>query len=260
MICSASSSFWKRSVNVPNSYPNELCSSSNQRGADAQDGPTAAHHVEGGDGLGEHGRIAVGVSRDQCRQLDGLGGRRQRGERRVGLEHRGVRRSDSGELVEVIHHECSVEACGFGFAGLRYDGGEEVLDRTAVAEVGPSGIRGECSPFRRYSRSVDLARFYQLYGFRCAGQTSGIQRSSSAAFASLGSLLVKLDCRDCDAATDNSADESADPGRRFFVGIEFETRHDADCGDEVQRDADHDPGAVVVGQYVDIDVALEVHR
>jgi hypothetical protein len=104
-------------------------------GADAQHGPAAADHVEGGDGLGQHRRVAVGVAGDQRGQLDPGGGGGQRAERRVGLEHGLVGGSDAGQLVEVIHHERGVEAGALRFARLLDHGREELLDGAGVAEV-----------------------------------------------------------------------------------------------------------------------------
>ncbi len=60
----------------------------------------------------------------------------KRAERGVRLEHRLVRSSEAGQLIEVVHHEDGVEAGGLGLLGLRDDGGEELGDTGAVGEVG----------------------------------------------------------------------------------------------------------------------------
>ncbi len=64
-----------------------------------------------------------------------LGGGGQGAQRGVGLEHRLVGRAESGQLVEVVHHEDGVEACRLGLLRLRDDGGEELGDAGAVGEV-----------------------------------------------------------------------------------------------------------------------------
>ena len=104
-------------------------------GADAQDRAARADHVERGDRLGQQRRVAVGVAGDQGAELDALGGGGQRAQRRVGLQHGLVRRPETGQLVEVVHHEDGVEAGGLGFLGLRHHGGEELFDAGAVGEV-----------------------------------------------------------------------------------------------------------------------------
>ena len=73
--------------------------------ADTEDRAALAHHIEGGDRLGQKRRIAVGVAGDQRAQLDALGGGGQPAQRRVRLEHRLVRRAQRRQLVEVVHHE-----------------------------------------------------------------------------------------------------------------------------------------------------------
>lgn len=93
-------------------------------GADAQDGPPRADDVQGRDHLGEQGRIAIGVAGHQRRQLHPLGGRGQRPERRIRLEHGFVGLAQSGQLIEVVHQEHGVEAGGLGFRGLRFDRGK----------------------------------------------------------------------------------------------------------------------------------------
>ena len=91
-------------------------------GADAEDRPAAADHVQRRDGLGEQRRVAVGIAGDQRRQLDVLGRARQRPERGVRLEHRLVWFAQRWQLVEVVHHQDRVEACGLGLLGLRLHG------------------------------------------------------------------------------------------------------------------------------------------
>lgn len=55
---------------------------------DAQDRPATAHDIQRRHRLGKQRRIAIGVARYQCRQLQPLGRRRQRPERGIRLEHR----------------------------------------------------------------------------------------------------------------------------------------------------------------------------
>ena len=105
-------------------------------GADAEDGAALADHVQRGDRLGEQRRVAVGVAGDQRAELNLLGRRGQGAQGGVGLEHRLVGRAETGQLVEVVHHEDGVVAGGLGFVCLRDDGGEEFLDPGAVGEVG----------------------------------------------------------------------------------------------------------------------------
>ena len=78
-------------------------------GADAEGGTAARDVVKGCDGLGEQRGMPVGIAGDERREANGLGVLRERGQDGVALEHRLVRCPDSGQLVEVIHHENSVE-------------------------------------------------------------------------------------------------------------------------------------------------------
>ncbi len=84
-------------------------------GPDAEDRPAGADDVEGGDGLGQQRGVPVGVAGDQGAQLYALGRGGQSAQSRVRLEHRLVGRTDSWQLIEVVHHEDGVEARGVGF-------------------------------------------------------------------------------------------------------------------------------------------------
>lgn len=111
----------------------------------------------------------------------------------------------------MIHHECSVEACGFGFAGLRYDGGEEVLDRTAVAEVGHLVSEASAHRFDVTRDRLTWHDFTNLWIPLCWADFRNSEKFFGRV-ASLGALLVKFDDCDCDATADDGAYQRADPG------------------------------------------------
>ena len=101
-------------------------------GADAQHGPSAREHVEGGDLLGQDGGVAVGHSGDQRPEA----GRRRAGgeaaEERVALQHVGIGWSQQGQLVEVVHHPHAVETGAL--TGGRHAG--QGLEQRVVADAG----------------------------------------------------------------------------------------------------------------------------
>jgi hypothetical protein len=105
-------------------------------GPDAQPGPSAGEDVEGGDGLGQHTRVAVGHAGDEGAQLDraGLAGReRQRG---VALEHVELGRPDHADLEEVVHHPEADQPRVLGVAGDPPEGGSDGGRRIRPGEVG----------------------------------------------------------------------------------------------------------------------------
>ncbi len=65
--------------------------------------------------------MTVGVAGHERGEPDLLGVLRERGQHRVALEHRLVWGADPWELVEVVHHEDTVEPSGLGCLGLRND-------------------------------------------------------------------------------------------------------------------------------------------
>jgi hypothetical protein len=95
-------------------------------GTDTQYRPPAADHIQRGDFVGQQGRVAVGVSGNQGRKLHTGGGRGQRTQRRVGLQHRFIRRPQRRQLIEVVHHQHGVETGGLGFLSLGLYRGKEV--------------------------------------------------------------------------------------------------------------------------------------
>ena len=84
--------------------PSAAYSSANQPEPEPADRSTVRQHVERGDGVGEHGRMAQERRRDEHAEPDPLGDAGQPGERRVRLRQVLPRRTDLRDLAQVIHH------------------------------------------------------------------------------------------------------------------------------------------------------------
>jgi len=85
--------------------------------ADAQPGPPAGQHVQGGHGLGEDARVPVNGAGHQGQQLGPRGQPGHVPERGVGLEHLSLRRPDRPDLEEVVHYRDEAEPGFVGRAG-----------------------------------------------------------------------------------------------------------------------------------------------
>jgi hypothetical protein len=86
-------------------------------GADAEERPSLAQHVEGRRDLGQKSGVPVGHARDDRSQLHPLGFRGEIAERRVALEHRVVCGLEALHLEEVVHDR--EPGCSPGFRGRR---------------------------------------------------------------------------------------------------------------------------------------------
>ena len=106
---------------------------------------------------------------------------RKRSQHRVALEHLGVGITDTGQLVEVIHHEEPVEAGRFGRLGLGDDLDEDV-PASGVGEV--RDLVAELGHGHRPLRAT-VARWRHPRSLRLTFQTEGVSgvrgcRSSQA--------------------------------------------------------------------------------
>ena len=107
------------------------------RGPDTEDGPARGHDVEGGDDLGQVGRVSVRHARDHGAEGGPRGPRGDAAEQRVGLEHGLGARSHVGDLIEVVHHPHRVEAgllCGDGDLGHAIE--QLTVGNAWVGEIG----------------------------------------------------------------------------------------------------------------------------
>ena len=106
-------------------------------GADPEDGPSGGDDVEGGDDLGQEGRIPVGDA-GHHRPEGGAGGPGgDSGEEAVGLQHRVLPGPDDADLVEVVHDPEAVEPVVLGGGG---DAGDR-LEQVSVGDAGEGEVR-----------------------------------------------------------------------------------------------------------------------
>ena len=105
-------------------------------GTDAQLGPAARQHVEGGDRLGQQPRVAIRHARDEQAQPQALGAAGDEAERGVALEHRVFGRCHPVHLEEVVHERHRPHADGFGTLGEVADTGADAIVATGPVESG----------------------------------------------------------------------------------------------------------------------------
>jgi hypothetical protein len=135
--------------------------------ADAQHGPAAGEHVEGGHRLGQQTRFPVRDAGDQGEQLGPSGVRGEEAEGRVRLQHVVLGWADDPDLPEVVHHADPVEA---RLVGRRGHVGEHGTDPRGA--VGPGEVRDVQAKFhvRNPTRTVVA---YLLCTLRDCGTASG---------------------------------------------------------------------------------------
>jgi len=104
-------------------------------GADAQEGPATAEHVEGGDDLGEQPGVPVGDAGDEQAEVEVAGLSGQEAERGVALEHRLGWAAERLHLEPVVHHRQRAHAALVGGAGHVGERGPELLGTSGPAEV-----------------------------------------------------------------------------------------------------------------------------
>ena len=106
-------------------------------GPDAEPGPPAGQHVQGGHGLGQDARRTVDGPGHQREQLHPGGARGEVPQRGVSLEHSPLGRCEHPDLKEVVHHGKEAEPRVVGRAGYGRQVGNLHADLHAVASRGP---------------------------------------------------------------------------------------------------------------------------